>query len=120
MTDAAADWLNKHYEIDFKSFDDDDEEDDDEDIDLGFAKKEPSVDELIEEFTFKIRPTEVHRRILFHAQQYEIHNDKYMRKKNRAAGRRARKHLLALFHLARARRLEILDRIKSLKPGEWR
>lgn len=74
---------------------------------------EPSVEELIEEFTHYVRPTDTHRMILAEMEIYYKENEKFMRKANRAAARRARTALLNLFHLVRQRRIEMVDSYRS-------
>lgn len=91
-----------------------------DDEDLGPPVIEPPVEELIEEFSYRIRPTHNHKHMLELFAAYVYENEKYMKKKNRSAGKRARKHLLEIFHLCRARRREIQDGINSLAPFEWR
>lgn len=49
--------------------------------------------------------------------EYNENIHKFEQKDNRAAGVRARKNLLELFHLCRARRAEILERTKQI--GNW-
>lgn len=68
----------------------------------------PPYEVLKEMFTYKIRPTDNHREIIAQFETYIIENEKYMKRKNREAARRARKALLKLFHLVRARRMEML------------
>lgn len=67
----------------------------------------PDVDTLKEMFKYQIRPNETHREILKQMQIYVKENEKWMLKRNKYAGRRARIALLKLFHLVRARRIEI-------------
>lgn len=69
----------------------------------------PPYEVLKELFSYKIRPTDTHREILAQIEIYVTENEKFMKKKNRKAARRARKALLNLFHLVRARRLEMLE-----------
>lgn len=70
---------------------------------------EPSLEELIEEFGYKVRPTSTHKEILKQIEIYYTENEKFQKKENRAAARRARRALLKLFHLVRERRIEMLD-----------
>lgn len=63
---------------------------------------------LKEMFSYKIRPTDTHKEIIHQMALYMMENEKFMKKKNRKAARRARKALLTLFHLVRARRAEML------------
>lgn len=69
--------------------------------------KEPPVKDLIEEFKYKIKPTETHRRLLKVIEEYYKHNEKFMTKHNYEAGKRARKSLLEIGHLIKKRRAEI-------------
>ena len=68
----------------------------------------PDVDTLKEMFKYQIRPTETHREILKQMEIYVRDNEKFMRKRNKYAGIRARVALLKIYHLVRARRKEIL------------
>jgi hypothetical protein len=68
----------------------------------------PEYEILKEMFKYKIRPTDTHREIINQMELYILENEKFMKKKNRKAARRARKALLNLFHLVRARRAEML------------
>ena len=63
---------------------------------------------LKEMFSYEIRPTEIHKEIIKQMSIYMMENEKYMKKRNRRAARRARKALLNLFHLVRQRRMEML------------
>lgn len=124
MPEASSLWLKRtkdlDLEIDFSAFDEAEEEeyyDPEEDENLVLDKP---LEDLLLEFGYRIQPTECHNQLLHYMEEYKIHVEKYMKKKNRAAGRRARKALLNIFHLSRARRIEILERTKQLKPGEWR
>lgn len=74
---------------------------------------EPSVEELIEEFGYKVRPTTTHKEILKQIEIYYMENEKFQKKQNRAAARRARTALLKLFHLTRQRRIEMLNIYKQ-------
>lgn len=69
----------------------------------------PSYEVLKEMFSYKIRPTDTHKEILAKIEIYVQENEKFMKKKNRKAARRARRALLELFHLVRARRKEMLE-----------
>jgi len=60
-------------------------------------------------FSYKIRPTPIHKEILTQMAIYVSENEKFMKRKNIWAARRARKALLRLYHLTRARRIEMLD-----------
>ena len=64
---------------------------------------------LKEMFSYEIRPTALHKEIIMKMSIYLMENEKFMKKKNRKAARRARRALLELFHLVRARRKEMLD-----------
>ena len=68
---------------------------------------EPPVEDLIEEFKYKVKPTQVHKDMLLHIEGYYKENEKFMKKHNAEAGKRARKHLLAIWRLSRFRRAEI-------------
>lgn len=69
----------------------------------------PPYEVLKEMFSYKIRPTENHRQIIAQFELYMMENEKYMKKRNKEAARRARKALLRLYHLVRARRMEMLS-----------
>lgn len=69
--------------------------------------KEPNIDALIEEFTYCVQPTECHKKLLDEIKLYHQENEKFMKRWNKEAGKRARKHLLNIFHLVRERRGEI-------------
>lgn len=71
--------------------------------------KEPSVEELIEEFKYCVPPTDVHRELLKEMKAYYEENEKFMLRWNFQAGRRARRHLNKIWHLVRERRYEIAD-----------
>lgn len=73
----------------------------------------PPLEVLKEMFKYQIRPTSVHKEILEQMEIYVRENEKFMKKKNRKAARRARKALLNLFHLVRARRMEMLAVYKN-------
>ena len=79
---------------------------------------ESSVDDLIAEFKYKIKPTDVHQQLLDEITAFYKETEKLMTKKNCAAGRRARKHLLNAYHLCRARRKEIIETIYKIERGE--
>jgi hypothetical protein len=72
---------------------------------------EAPVEDLIEEFKYKIKPTQVHKELLTAIESYYRENEKYMTKHNHEAGKRARKQLLAFFHLVKKRRAEISGQI---------
>lgn len=74
---------------------------------------EPSVEELIEEFRYRIPSTNTHKEIMHQMEIYYANNELFQKNKNRKAGRRARKALLALFHLVRERRIEMLKTYKA-------
>lgn len=69
----------------------------------------PPYEVLKEMFSYKIRPTENHKQIIAQFELYMMENEKYMKKRNKEAARRARKALLRLYHLVRARRMEMLS-----------
>lgn len=71
--------------------------------------KEPSVDELIREFSYRIQPTDIQRELMAEIKAYYEENEKFQKRWNKEAGKRARKHLLKMYHLCRARRQEICD-----------
>ncbi len=73
----------------------------------------PDYDTLKEMFSYKIRPTDTHKEIIFQMAVYMMENEKFMKRKNKKAARRARKALLRLFHLVRARRAEMLEVYKE-------
>lgn len=68
---------------------------------------------LKEMFSYQIRPTDVHKEIIKQMAIYMMENEKFMKRKNRRAARRARQALLKLFHLVRARRAEMLETYKD-------
>ena len=68
---------------------------------------EPPFEVLKEMFKYKIRPTLTHKEILKMIEVYVTENEKFMKRKNLKAARRARTALLNLFHLSRIRRTEI-------------
>jgi len=74
---------------------------------------EPSLEDLIEEFRYKIASTDAHKEILTQMDIYYKNNEKFQKNKNREAARRARKALLKLFHLVRQRRIEMLEIYKA-------
>jgi hypothetical protein len=80
---------------------------------------EPSVEELILEFKYKVKPTDIHQEIMNQMEIYWRENEKFMQKKNRSAARRARKALLAIYHLVRARRIEMLASYKAPDFYSW-
>lgn len=65
------------------------------------------VEALIKEFNYCVQPTPCHEEILKEIELYCRENEKFMKRWNFSAGRRARKHLLNIFHLVRERRGEI-------------
>ena len=71
------------------------------------------LDKLIASFEYCVQPTEVHNEFMEEFRAYVQENEKFMKKFNASAGKRARKHLLNIFHLARARRKEISTEIYS-------
>jgi hypothetical protein len=71
-------------------------------------------------FKYRVQPTEVHNELMEKVTYYYQENEKFMKYKNRAAGKRARKALLEIFHLVRARRAEIQDTVNKFEYGEWR
>jgi len=73
--------------------------------------KEPDIDVLIEEFSYCVQPTQLHKELMEEIKLYAIENEKFMKRWNASAGKRARKHLLNIFHMVRQRRAEIADTI---------
>lgn len=71
--------------------------------------KEPDIDVLVKEFTYRVQPTPCHEELLEEIKAYYKENEKFMKKWNFTAGRRARKHLQNIWHLVRSRRAEIAD-----------
>lgn len=69
----------------------------------------PPYEVLKKRFSYKIQPTEIHQQILDQITLYVLENEKFMKRKNKKAARRARKALLKLFHLVRVRRKEMLE-----------
>jgi len=69
----------------------------------------PDVETLKEMFKYELRPNDTHREILKQMEIYIRDNEKWMQKRNKYAGRRARVALLKIYHLVRARRIEILS-----------
>jgi hypothetical protein len=65
------------------------------------------VEALAKEFKYCVQPTDCHQDILDEMKAYYEENEKFMKRWNFAAGRRARKHLLNIYHLVRERRGEI-------------
>ncbi len=82
----------------------------------------PPYEVLKRKFSYKIQPTELHEEILNQIAVYVMENEKYMKHKNKRAARRARKALLKIFHLVRARRAEMLSVYKQplFKDYEFR
>lgn len=74
---------------------------------------EPSVDDLINEFKYKIKPSDCHLQLLEHMSAYYKENEKWLTKKNISAAVRARKHLMEAWKLCRDRRFEIMDERKA-------
>lgn len=68
-----------------------------------------SVDEIENMFKYRVQPTECHQQLLDEITAYYEENEKFMKRWNFSAGRRARKHLQNIWHLVRARRYEIAD-----------
>jgi hypothetical protein len=71
--------------------------------------QEPPVKDLIEEFKYKVKPTNTHKDLLKAIEVYYKENEKFMTKHNLEAGKRARKALLSIYSLVKDRRLEIAD-----------
>lgn len=80
---------------------------------------EPPVEDLVNEFKYRVKPTADHKRILELATIYYENNEKFMTKKVRAAGVRARKALTELRTLCRTRRIEIQKELNSWEKGEF-
>ena len=74
---------------------------------------EPPLEELIEEFRYRIPSTDTHKEIMKQMELYYSNNELFQKNKNRRAGRRARRALLELFHLVRRRRIEMLETYKA-------
>lgn len=68
-----------------------------------------SLDELIESFDYCVQPTECHKQLMEEIKGYYIENEKFMKRWNVSAGKRARQHLLKIYHLVRERRGEVAD-----------
>jgi hypothetical protein len=83
-----------------------------------FEIKDAPVEDLIEEFKYKIKPTQAHRDLLKAIEDYYKENENFMKKHNFEAGKRARKHLLTVWHLARDRRMEISGKIYEDKGAD--
>lgn len=83
-----------------------------------FDFEQATAEELEEYFSYKYPPTKLHKQLIEHWQGYIEENEKMMRKKNRAAGRRARGHLLQLEKLILLRRKEMLAEYKTWSYGE--
>lgn len=79
----------------------------------------PDYSTLKEMFSYQIRPTALHKEIIYQMAVYMMENEKFMRKKNRKAARRARRALLNLFHLVRARRAEMLEVYTDPNFYDW-
>ena len=71
--------------------------------------QEPDVDVLVKEFKYRVHPTPCHEELLAEIKAYYEENEKFMKRWNFSAGRRARKHLQNIWHLVRSRRAEIAD-----------
>lgn len=67
------------------------------------------------EFMYKVQPTDIHDELLEEMSAYHRENEKWMKKQNDAAAKRARAHLNRAWHLCRQRRLEIMDERKESK-----
>ena len=80
---------------------------------------EPPVEDLVNEFKYRVKRTPIHFRVLELAKTYYENNEKFMIKKNRAAGKRAREALLELRELCRTRRIEIQTEINTWEKGEF-
>lgn len=80
---------------------------------------EPPVEDLVTEFKYRVKPTDVHKRILELATLYYENNEKFMIKKTKAAGVRARAALHELRTLCRTRRIEIQKEVNSWEKGEF-
>lgn len=74
---------------------------------------EPSVEDLIKEFKYKIQPSDIHEQLLREMSAYYKENEKWLTKRNVSAAKRARKHLMNAWHLCRDRRFEIMDERKE-------
>jgi len=67
------------------------------------------LEKMIIGFKYRVQPTHVHEELMQELKSYYEENEKFMKKWNLAAGRRARKHLNNIWHLVKARRYEIAD-----------
>lgn len=80
---------------------------------------EPSVEELIEEFKYKIQPSLKHKELVKNFEEYLANIDKFHKKKNRRAAMNARKNLRAIWFLSRQQRIEIQRQKSALGKYEW-
>jgi hypothetical protein len=80
---------------------------------------EPPVEDLVNEFKYRVKPTTDHKRMLELFTIYYENNEKFMTKKVRIAGVRARKALTELRTLCRTRRIEIQKELNSWQKGEF-
>jgi hypothetical protein len=74
---------------------------------------EPSVEDLIKEFKYKIQPSDTHEELLREMTAYYKENEKWLTKRNVSASIRARKHLMRAYTLCRERRIEIIEERKD-------
>lgn len=68
---------------------------------------------LAELFRYPVKFSQHHKDITIQMEIYLRENEKFMKHKNKRAARRAREALLKLFHLVRARRMEMLEIYKN-------
>ena len=110
MTDSTEYWIKKYVGIEFGVIDEE-QEDQEED----FTVIDRSIDEILKNLDKQIKPTDVVELLKHHFEEYSKYELRYMQKARHIDGVRARRHLLVLFHLCRARRMEILKHNKKLK-----
>tara|TARA_R110000868_G_scaffold123968_2_gene327933 strand:- start:5682 stop:5936 length:255 start_codon:yes stop_codon:yes gene_type:complete len=67
------------------------------------------VEQIENMFKYCVQPTDCHHELMDEIKLYFQENEKFMKRWNFSAGRRARKHLNNIFHLVRDRRAEISD-----------
>lgn len=109
MTVSTDYWLKRYVGIEFGVID---EEQEDQEEDLTVIDRE--LDEILKNLDKCLKPTDVVNRLEHHWQEYWRLEQKYMKYARKTDGVRARKHLLVIFHLVRARRMEILQQNKQL------
>lgn len=65
------------------------------------------IEAIEKQFKYCVQPTPCHDQLMKEIQAYHEENEKFMKRWNTSAGRRARKHLMNIWHLVRQRRGEI-------------